>query len=458
MNEHMFDSTTEHQGHADDLDLVFPPDAPRDGFDLFCREVGGEQARHLTPEIATRTPDTALFDLVSGVDRDDLSGFDLVNLMKAQARLVAHLQGELMTTIAAMAYRSDPGHGVSQAPFEYVADEVAAALRCTRRGGETQVYLALQLSHFPQVLKMLVAGDIDLYRAGVIIETTRHLSTESANDVVDRVIASAPELTAGQLRARLTRLCMEACPQDAMQRLETGIEQRRVIVSANHDGTANLLLLSIAPEQAMAARRRINRLARRLKTKGDTRNSDQRRADVALDLLLAGSEEIGNRAHVDIVVDLGTLVGLNDAPGEIPGFGPVVAEIARNVVDRQHGAKWDYTIIHNGEAVDTGTLRRRPKESQRRTVISRHPTCIFPGCRMPARDSDLDHRQDYARGGPTSEANLAPLCRHHHRLKHRSPWKVKPLGPGEYEWVSRLGHEYRVSPDRASPVPSAMSE
>ncbi|MEE8375472.1 MAG: HNH endonuclease signature motif containing protein [Acidimicrobiia bacterium] len=37
---------------------------------------------------------------------------------------------------------------------------------------------------------------------------------------------------------------------------------------------------------------------------------------------------------------------------------------------------------------------------------------------MPATDCDLDHRNAWADGGPTTEDNLAPLCRHDHIVRH----------------------------------------
>ncbi len=95
-----------------------------------------------------------------------------------------------------------------------------------------------------------------------------------------------------------------------------------------------------------------------------------------------------------------------------------------------------------------GTTRRRPTATERRYILARQPVCVFPGCRMPARDSDLDHTVDYAKGGRTHPHNLGPLCRHHHRLKHEAGWKLEQPKPGHFIWTSPLGHTYH-SPDRA---------
>ena len=193
--------------------------------------------------------------------------------------------------------------------------------------------------------------------------------------------------------------------------------------------------------------RKISDLAQTLKTVDEVRTLDQIRADVLLDLLEGTRQAGGRRGTVDIQVDLKTLARLNDDPGELAGYGPVIADIARQVAERQPGAEWRWTLTHpdSGLVIDNGTTRRRPTARQRRHVEARHNTCIFPGCRMSAVDCDLDHRHAWANGGPTRVDNLAPLCRHHHKVRHRSGWTHRPLPNGDHVWTSRLGHTYTTS-------------
>jgi NAD(P)-dependent dehydrogenase (short-subunit alcohol dehydrogenase family) len=78
-------------------------------------------------------------------------------------------------------------------------------------------------------------------------------------------------------------------------------------------------------------------------------------------------------------------------------------------------------------------------------VRARDRTCRFPGCRQPARRCDLDHVVPWPEGSPDA-ANLAALCRHHHRLKHQTQWTVR-AGPGaDLEWIAPTGHRYVTSP------------
>ena len=121
--------------------------------------------------------------------------------------------------------------------------------------------------------------------------------------------------------------------------------------------------------------------------------------------------------------------------------------IARQVAETSQQAEWRWTLTHpdTGQVVDNGTTRRRPTTTQRRHLQARHRTCIFPGCRRPAYNCDLDHRQQWAHGGTTKVENLAPLCRHHHTIRHHAHWTHRPLPNGDHHWTSRLGHTYTTS-------------
>lgn len=80
-------------------------------------------------------------------------------------------------------------------------------------------------------------------------------------------------------------------------------------------------------------------------------------------------------------------------------------------------------------------LRYRPSAALAQRVRLRDGTCRHPGCNVPAEGCDLDHvlpfnHADPARGGPTTEANLADMCRKHHRFKTFNDWdyRLEPDG------------------------------
>ncbi len=171
---------------------------------------------------------------------------------------------------------------------------------------------------------------------------------------------------------------------------------------------------------------------------------DQLRADVFLDLLCGTGDKASTTTH--ITVDLETLIGLEDRAGELAGYGPVVADLARQAASGSR--RWEYSIRDGdtGEMISVGTTRRRPTTATARRVRASAATCVFPGCRMPATACDLDHIDDFADGGPTTPDNLAPACRHDHRIKHLYGWKYSRTPDGNHEWTSRLGLHHSTGP------------
>jgi hypothetical protein len=294
----------------------------------------------------------------------------------------------------------------------------------------------------------LSRGEIDLARVGVFDQQLGHLPDEMVDQVLDRVLEQASGLTTGQLRARVARLVLETDPDGAKSSFREGLEERKVCTYANPDLTGNFVISSADPAALAVARRHVEETARHVRSIDDTgRTLDQIGADVALDLL---SGKCGHYRHANTVgarrtnvtVSAETLARLSDQPGELDGYGPVFAEIARKTVRENIDGEWVFTVADNGTPVATGTPSRRPTAGQRRRVEADYPTCVMVGCRQPAHQCDLDHRRPHAEGGPTHNHNLGPLCRHHHMVKHHSRWRVRRLHNGDHQWTSPLGHSY----------------
>ncbi len=80
-------------------------------------------------------------------------------------------------------------------------------------------------------------------------------------------------------------------------------------------------------------------------------------------------------------------------------------------------------------------------------VRARSATCDAPGCRNSAATADLDHTVPWP-DGPTSQANLAPRCRTHHRAKQAPDWTVEQLAPGVTRWTLPSGRAHITTPTR----------
>jgi hypothetical protein len=386
---------------------------------------------------------------LSRINLDDISGHDRVVVLRAHQRMASHYTAHAYGAMAAVSDSVTDLDDDPQWAAESAAAEIRAALHLTRRAADSELGFALDLRRrLPQVWRLLADGNIDPRRARAIIHATGHLSITTAQEVVDQVLDGAPQLTTGQLTARIRRLCIDADPEEATDRYQTAIENRRLVSEPTPQGTTDLFGLDLPPHRVAAITDRINQLARSLRSPTETRTMDQLRADVMLDLL-DGTASLapGRRGTIDIHVDLTTLTQLDNHAGELAGYGPIVADIARQVTREQTRAEWRYTITNpdTGQILHNGITRRRPTAGDRRQAQATHPNCVFPGCRMPATNCDLDHRIAHAEGGPTTPPNLAPLCRHDHLIRHRFGWIHEPLPDGDHRWTTALGHTYTTS-------------
>jgi hypothetical protein len=260
---------------------------------------------------------------------------------------------------------------------------------------------------------------ISLAKARVVVEATDALDPATAAAVEERVLADAEGRTVGQLRAALAKAVLAEDPGGAEIRHERARQDRRVTLNPQPDGMAGLWAL-LPAHDAAAVYGAIDAHARQ--QPADERSMDARRAD-ALVALVTGADTAPMQPLVQITVPAATLLGLDDAPGELAGHGPIPAGMARRIADDPSGT-WRRILTDppTGAVLDVGHTTYRPPVGLARHVIARDGTCRFPGCRQPARRCDLDHIQPWPTG-PTAASNLIALCRHHHRLKHSGRWQ-----------------------------------
>ncbi|MFP3882224.1 MAG: DUF222 domain-containing protein [Actinomycetota bacterium] len=428
-----------------------------DGFDDFVQSLAVyelntgwlEPDRHVLPDgLEEIEPGPFLAAIVSSLDPSRLNGHDAVRLTQARARLSSHHDAGKYQAMAEVAF-SPPGDvdspvSRSSEEIEYAAAEIAAALTLTRGASEAELDRAVSLAGpLRRVLTAFSRGLIDVRKVKVFDSQLGHLPDEIVDTVLDKTLDEAGTLTTGQLQHRLSKEVMVADPDGAASSFQEGLEDRKVTTHSNPDFTGSFHILGGHPDAVAAARGHVERLARGLKVGGDERTLDQIRADVALDLLRGRHfNSLTGGGRVNITVPAGTLLGLSNDPGEFDGYGPVIAEIARKTVSENIDGEWVFTVTDNGLPVATGTLARRPTEGQKRHIQATYPTCVWPGCRMPATESDIDHRHPHGRGGPTTNHNLAPLSRHHHVIRHRTRWRYERLPSGDHKWTSPLGHTY----------------
>jgi hypothetical protein len=139
------------------------------------------------------------------------------------------------------------------------------------------------------------------------------------------------------------------------------------------------------------------------------------------------------RAHLD---------GGDIRTGHVEKLGPATLDLLAEWLGQSDLRVWPVLDLGRTDAVD----HHDPPGWMRELVVLRDRHCVFPFCNRDARSCDLDHLEPYVpidEGGPpgqTSPANLAPLCRRHHRLKTFTRWRYRRLPSGDYEWTDPLGH------------------
>jgi hypothetical protein len=208
---------------------------------------------------------------------------------------------------------------------------------------------------------------------------------------------------------------------------------------------------------------RLTAAARQLPT-DDQRTLDQKRADLLVDGLLAGItfESLprmqGRRPSVQVIVSLSTLLGLDEEPGDLAGYGPITADTARALAADQSGT-WRRLVTDpiTNQLLDFGTTTYRPPQALADFVIARDGVCVHPGCNQAGYRCDLDHELPASSGGPTNPANTHIACRRHHRLKHQTRWTYQSHNDGTCTWTSPTGHHYPNRPPTrwTEPMPSA---
>ncbi|MCA1820993.1 MAG: HNH endonuclease [Pseudonocardia sp.] len=308
-------------------------------------------------------------------------------------------------------------------PDQFSADEIRAALVLTRRAAEAQFWLAHDLvARLPQVHAAMMAGILDEPRARVFSEWTTELSPEQARDVCATLLPRAPELTTGQLIDLIKKLAIAVDPDWARRRYEQALAERKVVGSRNTDGSANLSGYNLPVDRVAAACGRIDALAKAAKRAGDLRPIDHIRAELFLGMtdgtyagldnttileLLRdqvdaeagtgrndGDGETGAGgpdqepsageadgkgpntrptplawAGVELRVRLSTLLGHDQYPAEVAGWGPVHAELARDLAAALGAAQWRFVVTdEHGHPIHCGTTRARPAATAARAT------------------------------------------------------------------------------------------
>ena len=429
------------------------------------------------------------------IDPQDLSPAARIDYLAALERQSSWLQAAMQRAIVAVAGISE---GKSDGPFtgvdEAEREDVSSALRLSAGTAQMRIDVARTLvNHLPNTCSALATGELSAAHATVIARETAAairdgLSEFAIFSIEEKAIAHAEFHTPSQVALQVRNAIAKFAPATFEEVVEKARDSRRVSCYNDVDGMSTVVAI-LPAEDAQTVMKAIEAFiikgSSEFKISGDspisdarnksdrnddscdvagktsdsrnsdsrnsdTRSADMKRADALTSLagfaLAASSEDVALHRRpitVNVTIDLPTLLGLSENPGQLAGYGAIPASVARALAS---DGKWKRFITdpQTGALLDYGRETYQPPQALIDFLIARDRTCRFPGCRRSAALSDLDHAQSWEEGGTTSLDNLGALCRRHHQLKTHGGWSIESRADGSCTWTSPLGKIYQT--------------
>jgi Domain of unknown function (DUF222)/HNH endonuclease len=333
-----------------------------------------------------------------------------------------------------------------------------------------------------QTARALTEGAITPAHATVLAVGTHQFPAHLTTQAEPVLVEAARRLDPARLRRVLGHLRLAADPDGADRQAQRRHARRGLWLAPTLDGMVAVdgLLDPEAGQTLLAALESLTRPANAT----DPRSGSQRRADVLTELarraLEAGHlpQTGGVRPQLLVTVDLASLQGRSGLGGDTDS-GPLEPEACRRLAcdgaltrvlvtrhpnhpDRSTGEqRWPATDPgHGGEErsptldpiappglgarlrtamallppvlggtptqpLEVGRSSRVVTPTQRAALAVRDGGgCGFPGCHRPLAWCEAHHLRHRLHGGPTDLANLALLCRAHHRAVHEGGWQL----------------------------------
>jgi len=417
------------------------------------------------------------------IDPNELTQGARIDYLSALERQSAWLQAVMQRAIVAVA-GSDPS--TPEKPWDGIDDaereDVAAALRLSGSTAQMRIDVARTLvNHLPNTCSALAMGEISASHATVIAKETANAIRDGISELAiykieERALAHAEFHTPGQVANKVRTTIAQLAPAEFEEVVDRARETRRVSCYNEADGMATVVAILPAQDAQTVMKSieayilKMNEIDEKKRAAADHKHAnsssasnsssatdtwsllsaDNKRADALTAILsqaLAGNvDEV--RPHrrpvtVNVTIDLPTLLGLAENPGQLSGYGAIPASVARELAS---DATWKRFITdpQTGNLLDYGREKYEPPQALVDFLLARDRTCRFPGCRQPASRTDIDHAQSWESGGETKLENLGLLCRRHHRLKTHGRWALVSNSDGSCEWTSPVGKSYFV--------------
>jgi len=450
-----------------------------------ARLIDVEELSSAVARLLIDIPNATTLEKLAAIDPFSLTAADRIDYLSALERQDGWLFALKQRAITAVAgVQPSEGEGAMFGVDDAEREDVSTALRLAPATAQIRIDIARTLvNNLPNTCSALAVGEISSAHATVIARETaaaiRDGMSESAIfQIEERAIAFAEFHTPGQVANHVRNAVAKYAPEEFEDTTLRAQSMRRVSCFNDPNGMSTVVAILPASDAQMVMNsieafilRENQRIENERASAADSascsdnssaacsasmddesearkRTKDMRRADALSSICAAYLADITEvvaphrrPVTVNVTIDLPTLLGLAENPGQLAGYGPIPAAIARELAS---DSKWRRFITEpqTGNLLDFGRESYEPPQQLKDFLIARDRTCRFPGCRRSALLSDLDHAQSWETGGLTSAENIGALCRRHHRMKTHDGWSVESFPDGSCTWRSPLGKEF----------------
>ena len=346
-------------------------------------------------------------------------------------------------------------------PVRSIGAQVGLARHESPHRGRRLTTLSVALVHdLPETLAALERGDINEHRAQLIADGTRDLDADARRQVDAALATRLAQLGDRETGLAVAREVMRTDPDGAAERCEQAQARRRVSGRWLGDGTG-LITAVVADVEYAAVMNSLHRAAAVDRAAGDDRTQSQFLADHFVARLTGQVTAQRTPVSIGLVVSAETLLGGDDEPGELAGFGPVPASVARRLVaaSPEQGTRVRrlFRVDETAHLVAMESRSRVFDGLLREFVEIRDQLCRTPWC--GGRIRAADHVERVADGGETSARNAQGLCEDCNLTKETPGWRHEvrsaPLEPHLVAITTPTGHLHR---SRAPDLPRGAAD
>src|ERR1700757_4913035 len=340
-----------------------------------------------------------------------------------------------------------------------VASEIALARRDSpARGGRHLGFAKALVYEMPHTLAALECGALSEWRATLIVRESACLDVEDRRALDAELCADRAGLDGmGDMRvaAAAKAIAYRLDPHAVVERAAKAENERTVTIRPAPDTMTYLTaLLPVAQGVSVYAA-----LRREADTRCDGRSRGQVMADTLVERVTGRDATVPSPVAVNLVLSDATLLGGDNAPADICGYGPIPAAIARAMVsgavaDRRSRATLRKLYAHprTGALVAMESRARLFPRGLTAFIELRDQRCRTPYCDAPIRHRD--HARPWAESAPTTAHNGLGLCERCNYTKEVAGWRVSTTIDETHthtaEFITPTGKNYRSeAPPRA---------